>query len=63
MYGKCDLSFQKSDGKVLTVGTDGLIKFFDINTECYLSENDLKGEISALALDPMDDKNIALGKV
>lgn len=44
------------------MGEDGLIKTFDINTECYLNEIDIKEEITSIALDPIDDKNVLLGK-
>ena len=43
------------------MGADGLIKCFDINSECYLSEFDSKEEISSITLDPLNDQNVFLG--
>jgi WD40 repeat protein len=61
--GKSDLVFQSSTGQILTTGVDGLIKQYDINSECFLSEIDTKEEVHALALDPAQDQNILIGKL
>lgn len=59
--GKCDLAYQKTNGQVITVGMTGLIKVFDITTECLIQEFDKKQDIHTVAMDQANDSNILLG--
>ena len=61
VFGKADMVFQKDKSQVLTAGSDGLIKLFDINSESYLQEYDFKEEIHCLTIDPKDESQIILG--